>query len=141
MKNLLTVLALLFSLQVFAQVEGAILPDEGEGVEMTAPEEVGEGFEVAPRKYWYAVNFVYYRGHTVRETGVVKVRTDAFLYNIPQGKADTRLMDDVLPELAKRGIRVQFGKKGEWIEVGPWQRMNMPGMILDTREIEVEPQK
>lgn len=94
---------------------------------------------VSDRKDTYLVNFSYYRGFTLRETGVVKVATDAFLYDMPQGTADDRLMNDVLVALMKQGLRVDVTRRGEWIQIGPWARLIPPGLIYDSRSLPVRP--
>lgn len=91
------------------------------------------------RKDTYLVNFSYYRGFALRETGVVKVSTDAFLYDLPQGTADDRLMNDVLVALLKQGLRVDVTRRGEWIQVGPWAKLIPPGLIYDSRSLPQRP--
>lgn len=95
--------------------------------------------QTADRKDTYLVNFSYYRGFALRETGVVKVSTDAFLYDLPQGTADDRLMNDVLVALLKQGLRVDVTRRGEWIQIGPWAKLIPPGLIYDSRSLPQRP--
>lgn len=118
-------------------------PADGESLNWVSGLSIGEGsfFQVPQRKETYLVGFNYYRGFTLREAGVVLVETDAFLYDLPQGSIDDRLMNDALVALLKRGIRVDITRRGEWLEIGPWSKPTNRAMIFDTRNIKSTPRE
>lgn len=118
-------------------------PQDGESLNWVSGLSIGEGsfFQVPQRKETYLVGFNYYRGFTLREAGVVLVETDAFLYDLPQGSIDDRLMNDALVALLKRGIRVDITRRGEWLEIGPWSKPTNRAMIFDTRNIKPTPRE
>lgn len=112
---------------------GETWPADGESLNWVSGLSIGEGYQVPQRKETYLVGFHYYKGFTLREAGVVLVETDAFLYDLPQGTVDDRLMNDAMVALLKRGIRVDVTRRGEWLEVGPWSKPTTRAMIFDTR--------
>lgn len=124
---------LIIGVQTFGQDPAENWPADGQALNWVSGFSIDpdNAYQVTDRKENYLVAFHYYKGFTLREAGVIQVSTDAFLYDLPQGSVDDRLMNDALVALMKRGIRVDVTRRGEWVEIGPWVKNR--ALIYDTR--------